>query len=392
MRYREQGENDARWHYRLGYAYVNLKRGEDAEAVLLRGRKLAADDMQTIAWIDELLEENEKNREKAAAKEKAQARRRAAFIARDPNKPYFAGLDLDHFWDDAAWSFANHVGAPATDTMFAEAERALGCKLPESYKQLMRRRNGGVPKYSVFCLPDAAPNETDEIHITGIMGVDPAKKYSVTGSLGSAFMIAQWGYPAIGVAVCTCPSAGHDMIFLDYRNCGPQGEPAVVHIDQEADYEITWLAGDFESFVRGLRLYNEDGETGVASAQEGLSSANADYVKIVEHADSLALCFYIEHDKPLAIGEKMYAIDKNAYMNGYNWEAFFHYYIPKYAPDVAAGLKTDPEAGMYVAYYDLTPENKARAERFVEIIRRLVENEDELYRVIREEGDRIEWD
>ena len=58
------------------------------------------------------------------------------------------------------------------------------------------------------------------------------------------------------MAICDCPSAGHDMIFLDYRECGPQGEPKVVHVDQEDDYYVTFLADNFEKFIRGL--VNED--------------------------------------------------------------------------------------------------------------------------------------
>ncbi len=69
-------------------------------------------------------------------------------------------------------------------------------------------------------------------------------------------MIEEWGYPAIGVAICDTPTAGHDMVFLDYRECGPQGEPKVVHIAQEFDYEVTFLANNFEEFIRGLM--NED--------------------------------------------------------------------------------------------------------------------------------------
>ena len=88
----------------------------------------------------------------------------------------------------------------------------------------------------------------------------------------------------------------------------------------------------------------------------------------------------------------MKEINDNAYMNGYNWEAFFNYYLSEYAPDVLNGMNADSEAGMYVAYYDLTFKNEARAERLVEIIRSLIENEDELYRIVRDEGEDIVWD
>jgi len=40
----------------------------------------------------------------------------------------------------------------------------------------------------------------------------------------------------------------------------------------------------------------------------------------------------------------------------------------------------------------LTEENEKKAERFAEIIVSLIENEDELYRIVRENGDEIEWD
>lgn len=42
------------------------------------------------------------------------------------------------------------------------------------------------------------------------------------------------------------------MLCLDYRACGPQGEPTVVHVDQELGYAITVVAPNFESFIRGL--------------------------------------------------------------------------------------------------------------------------------------------
>jgi SMI1-KNR4 cell-wall len=65
-------------------------------------------------------------------------------------------------------------------------------------------------------------------------------------------MVDEWEYPDIGICICDCPSAGHDLIMLDYSKCGRSGEPEVIHVGQEDDYRSTFLAKDFESFIRGL--------------------------------------------------------------------------------------------------------------------------------------------
>lgn len=117
-----------------------------------------------------------------------------------------------------------------------------------------------------------------------------------------------------------------------------------------------------------------------------------DYVRKMNLAAYTEVCFYIEQNKTLAIGEKMAAIDENAYMNGYNWEAFFNCYLQKNVPELLDGMKTDPEAGMYVAYYALTPENENKVDKFCEIICDLIENEEKIYAFLRDYGAEIEWD
>ena len=57
----------------------------------------------------------------------------------------------------------------------------------------------------------------------------------------------------LGVFFADCPSGGHDMLCLDYRACGPQGAPTVVHVDREHDFAVTLVALHFESFIRGLQ-------------------------------------------------------------------------------------------------------------------------------------------
>ena len=48
------------------------------------------------------------------------------------------------------------------------------------------------------------------------------------------------------------------MIALDYRFCGPEGEPAVVHVAQEDWFAITFIAKDFETFINGLETPEDE--------------------------------------------------------------------------------------------------------------------------------------
>lgn len=118
----------------------------------------------------------------------------------------------------------------------------------------------------------------------------------------------------------------------------------------------------------------------------------ADYVKVLKYESGITVCFYIEDDEIFAIGEKMNELCDEAYMNGYNWEAFFNCYLAINAPELLEDMKTDPEAGMYVAYYDLTPENEAKAESFNKLIHKLVEEPELLYDFMREHAWDVEWD
>lgn len=162
----------------------------------------------------------------------------------------FNNFDFSNFWDDSEYALTSYVEAFPEDALIASIEQELGYKLPASYIELMKLHNGGIPRNDCFPTSEGTSWAEDHIAITGIMGIGRIKTYSI--GQASRFMIEEWGYPDHGVYICDCPSAGHDMVLLDYSQCGPAGEPEVVHVDQENDYKKTFLAKDFETFIRGL--------------------------------------------------------------------------------------------------------------------------------------------
>ena len=248
---REEGQDKAEWNMRMAYGYQYLY-GQEEKAIpyAQRWAELDPEDENAPAVIREC---------KAEIRKRQRSRKKKAKFV--PGDTPFEGFDLTNFWDDNWYALKEYVSDPPSDELIASVEEELGYKLPAAYIWLMKQHNGGIPVNTCYPCDEPTCWSDDHVAITGIFGIGREKSCSLCGELGSQFMIDEWEYPAIGVAICDCPSAGHDMIFLDYRACGPQGEPAVVHVDQENDYKITHLADSFEEFVRGLEhesLYDPD--------------------------------------------------------------------------------------------------------------------------------------
>ncbi len=167
-------------------------------------------------------------------------------------KKPFQNFDFDSFWENSDYATKSYVGAEFTEKMLEDCESTLGYRLPKSYIRLLKSQNGGIPINTNSPAEEETSWAEDHVALTGVFGCDSSKTYSLCGELGGEFMKEEWGYPDIGVYICNCPSAGHDMIALDYREKGKEGEPSVVHVDQEDDYRITFLADNFETFIRGL--------------------------------------------------------------------------------------------------------------------------------------------
>ncbi|WP_419393622.1 SMI1/KNR4 family protein [Cytobacillus praedii] len=261
------GKQDSLWHYRLGYTLYHLGRFEDAVQAFRRSDQLEPGDQSTEYFLRRSIQkaEKQKREELRLANKKASMERSSSA----KEKFLFSDMFLADFWEDSEYARESYQSEPPTDELIDSIEKELGYKLPSSYIHLMKHQNGGVPKNTSFPTQEPTSWAEDHIAITGIMGIGREKSYSLCGDLGSLFMIEEWGYPDIGVVICDCPSAGHDVVMLDYRACGKDGEPEVVHVDQEDDYEITFLANNFEEFIKGL-VSEEQYDTSEEDKEEAL--------------------------------------------------------------------------------------------------------------------------
>eukprot|EP01039_Chlorochromonas_danica_P002366 gene2366-2598_t len=163
-------------------------------------------------------------------------------------------LDVDRFWSNHPLS-RGYEAEPLTEELVYEVEEILGYKLPPIYIELCQIQNGGIPR----CTELHFSNEGGEggggiLSLHSIFGIGIKHEASLAGFYGNQFLIEEWDYPDdIGIYFADSLSIGHDVFCLDYRQCGSQGEPAVVHVDRERGFHIQPIAPNLKTFLLMLK-------------------------------------------------------------------------------------------------------------------------------------------
>ncbi|HUQ60174.1 SMI1/KNR4 family protein [Lentzea sp.] len=148
------------------------------------------------------------------------------------------------FWSTGTYG----VQPPLTDEAVRDAEKVLGVRLPEALLELLRVRNGGtvVDSRSAFPTAEATSWAPDHVPFDSLMGIGPEGRALTL--LDTPYLVGEWGLPS---PVVLLSGDGHTWVALDYRECGPDGEPSVVWLDADHESELL-LAPDFRSFLDGL--------------------------------------------------------------------------------------------------------------------------------------------
>ena len=140
-----------------------------------------------------------------------------------------------------------------TDDDIKKIEEKFGYKLPQEYIDLIKIRNGGVPKKRYFPTEETTSWGKDYICLDAIYGIGDEDT--------EEFVIKEWNYPNAGIkgiAISPNISERNAVVIMNYSNYIGRDEPEIAYVDAEYQLESNLLvypislAKDFKSFVNGL--------------------------------------------------------------------------------------------------------------------------------------------
>ncbi|MEJ3746224.1 SMI1/KNR4 family protein [Actinomycetes bacterium KLBMP 9797] len=112
---------------------------------------------------------------------------------------------------------------PLTDELVVDAETQLGVPLPPDLIHLLRIQNGGVIADAWDACPaDANFYADDHVPFEHLYGIGPAGQADTIALLDTPYLVQEWELPS---PVVLLNGQGHYWLALDYRDCGPAGQP-----------------------------------------------------------------------------------------------------------------------------------------------------------------------
>lgn len=183
----------------------------------------------------------------------------------------YEGIDFERLFDTRSETGKRYDLGLFYESRINEAEAFLGYKLPQSFVEFLKIRNGGL-------LSDAY----SECYLTAVLGLGENKDTS--GSIQSVF--DEWKNdlqcPDIGIPFGETQSGGHDMYYLDYSATDENGEPRVVLVDNECGNSVSFVANNFREFIE--KVYRHENISGTPIA---LDEREAERARIAKELDDI---------------------------------------------------------------------------------------------------------
>ncbi|MEW5597123.1 SMI1/KNR4 family protein [Peribacillus frigoritolerans] len=154
---------------------------------------------------------------------------------------FYKGMN---FWD----TDGEELSPPLTDLIIQKAEKELGIKLPHSYIELLKEKNGGSLNYPDFFIGQdkerTSMDYMDGIDFEGVergIGILKSAKWTKKQCLSEG-LIVLW-------------TDIHTWIVLDYRN--KVEKPSVVYfyedyLSEDMQWKSVEIAPDFDTFLSKL--------------------------------------------------------------------------------------------------------------------------------------------
>ena len=173
-----------------------------------------------------------------------------------------------------------YPGQPAGEDRLLEIECAIGKRLPDDYRTLIRETGGGTLKLAKCVMP-GLPGAAEGLATEDIFGNGrTTRDMNVDLATQATFLMEEWEIPDEVLLFATTEDGMHNCFVINY-DLPDHPTGAVLHLDTDPGGAMTRVADSVTDFLSKLEPYNpeEDEENSPSAGQEGMG------IKGVWHGD-----------------------------------------------------------------------------------------------------------